>query len=92
MDAHESQFYEFQTNVNASVQVPTDKVERKKWLSQRRRPDATPEIRAVAGKWYGAPTAAKDPLYYEAFEICEYGAQPDADRIRQLFPMLLKSA
>jgi LmbE family N-acetylglucosaminyl deacetylase len=41
MDAHESQFYEFQTNVNASVQVPTDKAERKKWLSQRRTPEAT---------------------------------------------------
>ena len=26
--------------------------------------------------------------YYEAFEICEYGAQPDEARIRQLFPML----
>ena len=29
MDAHESQFYEFQTNVNASIEVPTDKAERK---------------------------------------------------------------
>ena len=41
MDAHESQFYEFQTNVNASVQVPTDKAERKKWLSERRKPAPT---------------------------------------------------
>ena len=38
LDAHESQFYEFQTNVNASVEVPADKNERKKWLSQRRTP------------------------------------------------------
>jgi LmbE family N-acetylglucosaminyl deacetylase len=92
MDAHESQFYEFQTNVNASVQVPTDKAERKKWLSQRRTPEATPEIRSVMAKWYGKPTAAKNPLYYEAFEICEYGTQPDEGRIRQLFPMLKGTA
>ena len=92
MDAHESQFYEFQTNVNASVQVPTDKAERKKWLSQRRTPEATPEIRSVMAKWYGKQTASKDPLYYEAFEICEYGTQPDEARIRQLFPMLKATA
>jgi hypothetical protein len=38
-------------------------------------------------KWYGTAkgNAAK---YYEAFEICEYGAQPNEARIRQLFPML----
>ncbi len=85
MDAHESQFYEFQTNVNASVQVPTDKAERKKWLSERRKPTPTPEITRVYQKWYGA---GKTPVYYEAFEICEYGAQPDEARIRELFPML----
>jgi len=26
--------------------------------------------------------------YAEAFEICEYGAQPNDDEIRRLFPML----
>jgi len=38
-------------------------------------------------KWYGAERgyAAR---YYEAFEICEYGSQPNEARIRQLFPML----
>jgi hypothetical protein len=30
-------------------------------------------------------------MYYEAFEICEYGAQPDEARIRELFPMLPKA-
>jgi LmbE family N-acetylglucosaminyl deacetylase len=90
MDAHESQFYEFQTNVNASVEVPTDKAERKKWLSKRRTPTPNEEIRATMSKWYGPTVAAKNPLYYEAFEICEYGAQPDATRIRELFPMLPK--
>jgi LmbE family N-acetylglucosaminyl deacetylase len=87
LDANESQFYEFQTNVNASVQVPADKAERKKWLAERRTPKATEEIVQAYQKWYGS---GKRPTYYEAFEIAEYGAQPDEARIRQLFPMLPK--
>jgi LmbE family N-acetylglucosaminyl deacetylase len=85
LDANESQFYEFQTNVNASVQVPEGKAERKKWLAERRTPSPTPAIEAAYAKWYGT---GQKPRYYEAFEICEYGAQPDEARIRQLFPML----
>lgn len=88
LDANESQFYEFQTNVNASVEVPTDKTERKKWLAQRRKPNASPEVVAAYAKWYGS---GQRPEYYEAFEIAEYGAQPDAARIRELFPMLPRS-
>jgi LmbE family N-acetylglucosaminyl deacetylase len=90
LDAHESQFYEFQASVNAKVEVPADKTERKKWLSQRRTPAASEATRAAMAKWYGQAAAAKNPLYYEAFEICEYGAQPDEARIRELFPMLAK--
>src|SRR4051794_16389957 len=85
LDANESQFYEFQTNVNASVEVPKDKAERKKWLAQRRSPSPTPEITASWSRWYGS---GKKPDYYEAFEICEYGTQPDERRIHELFPML----
>lgn len=87
LDANESQFYEFQTNVNASVAVPSDKAERKKWLAQRRTPTSTPAIDTAFAKWYGS---GKKPQYYEAFEICEYGAQPNEARIRELFPMLPK--
>jgi LmbE family N-acetylglucosaminyl deacetylase len=85
LDANESQFYEFQTNVNATVQVPTGREERKKWLAERRTPKPTPEIVEVYQKWYGK---GQRPTYYEAFEITEYGAQPDEARIRELFPML----
>ncbi len=92
LDAHESQFYEFQTNVNASIEVPSDKEERKKWLSKRRTPVANESVKTSMAKWYGASAAAKNPLYYEAFEVCEYGAQPDDARIRELFPMLPKKA
>ena len=86
LDANESQFYEFQTNVNAAVEVPTDKTERKKWLAKRRAPSDTPaEVNTAYAKWYGS---GKRPTYYEAFEIAEYGAQPNESRIRELFPML----
>jgi LmbE family N-acetylglucosaminyl deacetylase len=85
LDANESQFYEFQTNVNASVAVPSGKEERKKWLAERRKPKVTPAIAEAFAKWNGR---GKPATYYEAFEICEYGAQPDAARIRELFPML----
>jgi LmbE family N-acetylglucosaminyl deacetylase len=88
LDANESQFYEFQTNVNASVSVPAGKSERKKWLAERRKPGATPEIEKAYAQWYGA---TRMPAYFEAFEICEYGSQPDAARIRELFPMLPRS-
>jgi hypothetical protein len=47
-------------------------------------------VKASLAKWYGQAAAAQSPIYYEAFEICEYGAQPDAARIRELFPMLPK--
>jgi LmbE family N-acetylglucosaminyl deacetylase len=85
LDANESQFYEFQTNVNASVAVPAGKDERKKWLAERRKPSPTPEIEKAYAKWYGP---GHRPTFYEAFEICEYGAQPNLARIRELFPML----
>lgn len=85
LDANESQFYEFQTNVNASIEVPKGKAERKSWLAKRRTPAATPDVEAAYAKWYGS---GKRPAYYEAFEISEYGAQPDEVRIRELFPTL----
>jgi hypothetical protein len=46
-------------------------------------------IRAAMVKWYGAEKAAK-AKYAEAFEICEYGAQPNEAEIRRLFPLLIK--
>jgi LmbE family N-acetylglucosaminyl deacetylase len=87
LDANESQFYEFQTNVNASVKVPEGKEERKKWLAERRREKPSQAILDAYAKWYGA---GKSPEHYEAFEIAEYGTQPDEARIRELFPMLPK--
>ena len=36
-------------------------------------------------KWYGAEKA--DTVEFaEAFEVCEYGRQPDEEELRTLFP------
>jgi hypothetical protein len=40
-------------------------------------------------QWYGSEKAMK-VKYAEAFEICEYGKQPNAEDLRKIFPMLGK--
>ncbi|MCL4851717.1 MAG: PIG-L family deacetylase [Bryobacteraceae bacterium] len=89
LDAHVSQFYEWLPWVDGRLdEVPKDPVERKKWLfNQRQRRDVTPAIRQSLIKWYGEQRG-KQVRYAEAFEICEYGKQPDEQEIRRLFPML----
>ncbi len=87
MDAHVSQFYEWLPWVDGILdQVPKDPAARRAWLRNRRTREVTPAIRAGAQKWYGE-SAAKFQRF-EAFEIAEYGAQPTAEQIRRLFPML----
>jgi LmbE family N-acetylglucosaminyl deacetylase len=88
LDSHVSQFYEWLPWVDGKLaDVPKDPAERKAWLRRTRTGPINAATRAALVKWYGAEKggAAK---YTEAFEICEYGAQPDEARIRQLFPML----
>jgi LmbE family N-acetylglucosaminyl deacetylase len=88
LDSHVSQFYEWLPWVAGTLEdVPKDPAARKAWLKRSRLREPSAATRASLVKWYGAEkgNAAK---YYEAFEICEYGAQPNEARIRQLFPML----
>ncbi len=90
LDAHESQFYEWLPwTMGILDQVPTDPVERKKWLAKVRQRPIKEEVRSALEKWYGEELAATVENA-EAFEICEYGRQPDDGTIRQLFPMLRK--
>jgi hypothetical protein len=49
----------------------------------------TPEIRNSLEKWYGVARAGEIRVA-EAFELCEYGYQPDEDELKELFPMLGK--
>jgi len=88
LDSHVSQFYEWLPWVDGRLEeVPKDPVERKAWLKRTRSRQPGGAALASLVKWYGAERgyAAR---YYEAFEICEYGSQPNEARIRQLFPML----
>jgi len=88
LDSHVSQFYEWLPWVDGKLsEVPKDLVERKAWLKRTRNRPPSAAVRESLVKWYGAQkgNAAK---FYEAFEICEYGARPDEARIRELFPML----
>jgi LmbE family N-acetylglucosaminyl deacetylase len=88
LDAHVSQFYEWLPWVDGKLDdVPKNPGERKAWLKRTRTPPVGSEVRTSLVKWYG-PEKGNATKYYEAFEICEYGAHPDAARIRQLFPML----
>ncbi|WP_245588168.1 hypothetical protein [Algoriphagus terrigena] len=38
-------------------------------------------------EWYGGEKAAT-VQFAEAFELCEYGTQPDKEELKRLFPML----
>jgi LmbE family N-acetylglucosaminyl deacetylase len=88
LDAHVSQFYEWLPWVDGKLnEVPKDPVARRTWLKQWVATGPTPAVRSSLVKWSGEQKA-NTVKYYEAFEICEYGAQPDDARIREIFPML----
>ena len=85
LDAHVSQMYEWLPwHSGELARVPKDPVERKKWLLTQRPDRLMPEWKPVLEKWYGAK--APSIQYVEAFEITEYGQQPDDAEIRKLFP------
>jgi LmbE family N-acetylglucosaminyl deacetylase len=90
LDAHVSQFYEWMPWIgHYEEEVPQSKEERFKWLMKQYDEQMAPDIRASLVKWYGEQVATK-ARHAEAFEICEYGAQPSEAEIRKLFPMLVK--
>jgi LmbE family N-acetylglucosaminyl deacetylase len=90
LDAHESQVYEWLPWIGGYLdQVPQNKTDRIAWLSKRTARPINQETRASLEKWYGKERADK-VVYAEAFEICEYGTQPDEATIKKLFPMLGK--
>jgi len=89
LDAHVSQVYEWLPWIgHYEKEVPADPDRRFTWLMKRYAPfyTVTDSQKPALEKWYG-----RDRLsgikYTEAFEICEYGSQPDEQQIRRLFPM-----
>ena len=90
LDAHESQMYEWLPWIGHYLNdVPQNKADREKWLTQTRAVRITPEVCTALEKWYGKEKAAQ-VQHAEAFEICEYGNQPNDEEIKRLFPMLAK--
>jgi LmbE family N-acetylglucosaminyl deacetylase len=88
--AHESQYFEWLPWIGGYAnEVPSAKSEWIPWLTKRQTYPLKPEVVKSLGKWYGAERAAK-AKHAEAFEICEYGVQPNDEDIKRLFPMLGK--
>ncbi len=89
LHCHTSQVYEWLPyNVGRLAEVPADDAARRKWLAESRAgrfADIADRFRSVLARWYG-PERAEKVRYAEAFEICEYGAQPDEAELRRLFP------
>ncbi|MGN6618449.1 MAG: PIG-L deacetylase family protein [Ilyomonas sp.] len=88
LDAHVSQFYEWLPWIgHYSDQIPASAADREKWLARDEARKISPEMKTSLIKWYGKDKADK-VQQAEAFEVCEYGAQPNDDVIKRLFPML----
>jgi LmbE family N-acetylglucosaminyl deacetylase len=92
MDAHVSQFYEWLPWIgNMTESIPTGQAERKSWLKSKRFSAPNAPVLKALESWYGQEQAVK-VQFAEAFEICEYGSQPNKEEIMRLFPMLGKTA
>lgn len=88
LHAHDSQFYEWLPWVSSELEeVPATEQERLHWLKQKWTKPINPQTRKSLERWYGQEKAGQIQ-YAEAFEICEYGHQPNEEEIRKLFPML----
>lgn len=89
VDALESQFYEWNPWLFGYLdEVPKDKDARLDWTRKRteRRNGPTAEaFRARLIEELGRERG-EAVRFAEAFEVCEYGSQPDRDDLRRLFP------
>jgi len=87
--AHESQVFEWLPwNNGYEHLMPATREEQRKFIGERYLGrNQNTRYYDAALKWY-KPEQLKDSRYYEAFEVCEYGSMPSAERIKELFPML----
>jgi N-acetylglucosamine malate deacetylase 1 len=85
-----SQFYEGGANGSPEL-MPTDPGKQKDRHRQvregfaRRNQGIADRFREQLADWYGKENSAK-VKHAEAFEICEYGRQPDKRELKRLFP------
>ncbi len=86
---HESQFFEWiPYNGGYLQEVPEQASERLEWLSKRfaeRFQHVAESCRDCLIERYGPEEGAK-VRFAEAFELCEYGRQPDEKLLKTLFP------
>src|SRR5688572_29438894 len=86
----ESQFYEGGANGSPAL-MPSDLEKQKQRHKQvrdgfaRRNSSIAERFRGQLQDWYG-PDRAQKVRYAEAFEVCEYGRQPDRNELKRLFP------
>lgn len=87
MAAHQSQFGEWLPWIDGYAhELPPDPAEASRIAAARYTfPMGGPVLERLR-HYYGE--AAESIEHAEAFEICEYGSQPDAEEIQRLFPML----
>jgi hypothetical protein len=90
VEALESQFYEGGccSGMTELPRTGEEQLARKKTVRDRfaRRFRGTADrFRTGLARWYGKEDAGRTG-FAEAFEICEYGRQPDEQEIRRLFP------
>jgi LmbE family N-acetylglucosaminyl deacetylase len=84
-----SQFYEGGANGSPEL-LPADPEKQKARHQEvrnsftRRQAGLTDRFRTELSAWYGP--AAANVKYVEAFEICEYGNQPNKQELKRLFP------
>lgn len=85
--AHVSQFGEWLPWVDGyEAEVSKDPVEASNQSVRRYSFPIQTDVRATLLKYYGEAGAAVQ--HAEAFELCEYGSQPDEATMRKLFPMV----
>jgi LmbE family N-acetylglucosaminyl deacetylase len=88
--ANESQVFEWLPWIDGYADaLPAGKEERRKFIGDLYLMELKEIIdyREAALKWY-SPGQIEKSVYFEAFEICEYGKIPTKEEIRKLFPML----
>jgi LmbE family N-acetylglucosaminyl deacetylase len=85
MDAHVSQFYEWLPYVDGkSSEVPQESDARRKWLRETWARPINPSVRAALQARYGAKAA--QTRHAESLQVCEYGRQPSAAELNEVFP------
>jgi LmbE family N-acetylglucosaminyl deacetylase len=85
--AHASQHFDWLPWTSGRLdEIPEDEQSRLDYLAKRRTNTPNASVRICLRKWYG--DKAKTAGHAEAFEICEYGKQPNDKEILRLFPML----